>query len=65
MVKLTLAAVNGLDYEEFIEVFGNVIEHCPVIAAAVWSYRPFSTAEALHEAVCQVIQGFDIESRCQ
>ncbi|XP_032878722.1 2-oxo-4-hydroxy-4-carboxy-5-ureidoimidazoline decarboxylase-like [Amblyraja radiata] len=38
---------NSMDYEEFVGKFGNVVERCPMIAAAVWSDRPFSSLEAL------------------
>lgn len=39
--------VNAMDFGEFVEVFGNVIERCPLVAAAVWSQRPFSDREDL------------------
>ncbi|XP_078259172.1 2-oxo-4-hydroxy-4-carboxy-5-ureidoimidazoline decarboxylase-like [Rhinoraja longicauda] len=38
---------NSMDYEEFVSKFGNVVERCPMIAAAVWSHRPFASLEAL------------------
>ncbi|XP_077984943.1 2-oxo-4-hydroxy-4-carboxy-5-ureidoimidazoline decarboxylase-like [Glandiceps talaboti] len=44
-----------MDYDEFIEKFGNVIEHGPLIAAAVWSKRPFQHVKQLHEKICSFI----------
>ncbi|XP_078258519.1 2-oxo-4-hydroxy-4-carboxy-5-ureidoimidazoline decarboxylase-like [Rhinoraja longicauda] len=41
---------NSMDYEEFVGKFGNVVERCPMIAAAVWSHRPFASLEALENA---------------
>ncbi|XP_053419944.1 putative 2-oxo-4-hydroxy-4-carboxy-5-ureidoimidazoline decarboxylase [Nycticebus coucang] len=41
--------VNSMDFGEFVDVFGNVIERCPLIAAAVWSQRPFSDVEDLEK----------------
>lgn len=38
---------NSMDYEEFVGKFGNVVERCPMITAAVWSHRPFASLEAL------------------
>lgn len=38
-----------MDFGEFVDVFGNVIERCPLIAAAVWSQRPFSDLEDLEK----------------
>ncbi|XP_004577619.2 putative 2-oxo-4-hydroxy-4-carboxy-5-ureidoimidazoline decarboxylase [Ochotona princeps] len=39
---MDMETVNSMDFGEFVEVFGNVIERCPLVAAAVWSQRPFS-----------------------
>lgn len=38
-----------MDFGEFTDVFGNVIERCPLVAAAVWSQRPFSDLEDLEK----------------
>ncbi|XP_006832002.1 PREDICTED: putative 2-oxo-4-hydroxy-4-carboxy-5-ureidoimidazoline decarboxylase [Chrysochloris asiatica] len=47
--------VNSMDFGDFVEVFGNVIERCPLIAAAVWSQRPFSDLEDLEARFCAFI----------
>ncbi|XP_036914783.1 putative 2-oxo-4-hydroxy-4-carboxy-5-ureidoimidazoline decarboxylase [Sturnira hondurensis] len=44
---MDVGKVNSMDFREFVNVFGNVIERCPLIAAAVWSQRPFSDWEDL------------------
>lgn len=44
---MDIEKVNSMDFGEFVDVFGNVIERCPVVAAAVWSQRPFSDADDL------------------
>lgn len=46
---MDIEKVNAMDFGEFVEVFGNVIERCPLIAAAVWSQRPFSDLEDLEK----------------
>ncbi|KAM6179033.1 putative 2-oxo-4-hydroxy-4-carboxy-5-ureidoimidazoline decarboxylase [Rhynchocyon petersi] len=38
---MDLKKVNSMDFGDFVDMFGNVIERCPLIAAAVWSQRPF------------------------
>ncbi|XP_017577609.1 2-oxo-4-hydroxy-4-carboxy-5-ureidoimidazoline decarboxylase [Pygocentrus nattereri] len=38
---MDINAVNALTYEEFLEIFGNVVEKCPIILAAIWSNHPF------------------------
>nr|KAF6375730.1 ureidoimidazoline (2-oxo-4-hydroxy-4-carboxy-5-) decarboxylase [Pipistrellus kuhlii] len=46
---MDMEQVNSMDFGEFVDVFGNVIERCPLIAAAVWSQRPFSGLEDLEK----------------
>ncbi|XP_036314363.2 putative 2-oxo-4-hydroxy-4-carboxy-5-ureidoimidazoline decarboxylase [Pipistrellus kuhlii] len=48
-VAMDMEQVNSMDFGEFVDVFGNVIERCPLIAAAVWSQRPFSGLEDLEK----------------
>ncbi|KAK8746908.1 hypothetical protein OTU49_016891 [Cherax quadricarinatus] len=60
---MQVSKVNALDYEEFIEVFGNVIEHCPLCAAAVWKHRPFSDVRHLHEEICRFIDDLPVAGR--
>ncbi|KAK2170291.1 hypothetical protein LSH36_3g05071 [Paralvinella palmiformis] len=56
MAKLYyLDEVNNLGYGEFTDIFGNIVEHCPVIAAAVWSRRPFSDFRSMGKAFCDVL----------
>lgn len=53
--RKTLSQVNLMNYEEFIEVFGNVIEHCSLCAAAVWKHRPFRDVNHLYEEICRFV----------
>lgn len=46
---MDIGTVNSMDFGEFVDVFGNVVERCPVVAAAVWSQRPFRDADDLAE----------------
>ncbi|XP_068611559.1 2-oxo-4-hydroxy-4-carboxy-5-ureidoimidazoline decarboxylase-like [Brachionichthys hirsutus] len=48
---MDIATVNTLPYEEFVDTFGNVVERCPLIAAAVWPRRPFQDFIVLEEAI--------------
>ncbi|XP_077340200.1 putative 2-oxo-4-hydroxy-4-carboxy-5-ureidoimidazoline decarboxylase [Lithobates pipiens] len=52
---MDIQAVNGMSYEEFLDVFGNIIEKCPLITAAVWSNRPFSSVNEMEKCVCEFI----------
>ena len=42
---VSLWELNSLDFEPFIEKMGNVVEKCPTIIGALWSYRPFTSIE--------------------
>ena len=46
---MDIEKVNSMDLGEFVDVFGNVTERCPLIAAAVWSQRPLSDLEDLEK----------------
>lgn len=52
---MDITAVNDLSYEEFVNIFGNVVEKCPIVAAAVWSERPFLSFSALEAAINEFI----------
>ncbi|XP_038635913.1 2-oxo-4-hydroxy-4-carboxy-5-ureidoimidazoline decarboxylase-like [Scyliorhinus canicula] len=48
---MEMRTVNSMNYEQFLDMFGNVIEKCPLIAAAVWTGRPFSSLSALEKNI--------------
>ena len=62
---LTLEQVNRMDFQQFTETFSGIIEQTPLVAATVWSYRPFNNLTTLHKAFTDFIQR-DIypEARC-
>ena len=49
-LSMDVEAVNGLSCEDFVRVFGNAVERCPVVPAAVWAGRPFPSGAALEAA---------------
>ena len=53
---LTITEVNELDFEIFIQKFGNVIEHCPVLAGGLWKHRPFRSLEHLLSEMEKIVQ---------
>lgn len=53
---MEISAVNVLSYEEFVDVFGNVVEKCPIITAAVWSSRPFANQADLEASINEFIE---------
>jgi 2-oxo-4-hydroxy-4-carboxy-5-ureidoimidazoline decarboxylase len=53
---LSLEEVNGMDFQQFSETFGSVIEQTPLVATTVWSCRPFQDLATLHKAFTDFIQ---------
>ncbi|KAM9321385.1 putative 2-oxo-4-hydroxy-4-carboxy-5-ureidoimidazoline decarboxylase [Gastrophryne carolinensis] len=52
---MNVQAINCMTYEDFLDIFGNIIEKCPLITAAVWSKRPFPTVQEMEESVYEFI----------
>ncbi|KAG7487296.1 hypothetical protein MATL_G00021720 [Megalops atlanticus] len=52
---MDIETVNSLSYEEFIELFGGVVERCPLAAAAVWSRRPFGCVSDVEAGIGEFI----------
>ena len=63
MLLLTISELNSLNYEEFISKTGNVVEQCPVLAAALWKYRPFLSFEDLMRKLKQIIQSLPLSGK--
>jgi 2-oxo-4-hydroxy-4-carboxy-5-ureidoimidazoline decarboxylase len=55
-MKLSPAQINALAPAEFVRCFGSVFEHSPWIAAAAAAQRPFATAAALHQTMCNLVR---------
>ncbi|MBN3281753.1 URAD decarboxylase, partial [Polyodon spathula] len=60
---MDLKTVNSMTCEEFVSVFGNVVERCPLIAAALWSRRPFSSTLELENGFNEFIDSLSIEGK--
>lgn len=53
---MDINAVNTLSYEDFLEIFGNVIEKCPIIPAAIWIHRPFRDLADMEAHIADFIE---------
>jgi len=49
------AGLNRLPREQFVEILGDVFEHCRWIAERVYDARPFRSVEELHAAMVHVV----------
>ena len=52
---MTLAELNALDRTRFTALLGGVFEHSPWAAECAWEQAPFASVEALHAAMCAVV----------
>lgn len=54
-MPVSLADLNAMDRAGFVAVLGEVFEHAPWIADAVYVRRPFASGTALHDALVEVL----------
>lgn len=54
--RYSLDTINQMDKEHFASVFGAVFEDTPSAAEKAFEKLPFSSATALKDAMCQVIE---------
>ncbi|NJN87644.1 MAG: 2-oxo-4-hydroxy-4-carboxy-5-ureidoimidazoline decarboxylase [Leptolyngbyaceae cyanobacterium SL_7_1] len=52
----SIAQLNAISQDEFVEAVGFVFEDTPAIARQAWHHRPFPTVQALHQQMVQVMQ---------
>ena len=55
-LNLTIADLNALDRDAFVEALGWIFEDSPWVAERAWARRPFVSVEALHQAMIDVVQ---------
>ena len=53
--KYTLAKLNGLPQNDFVQIVGPVFEHSPWIAETAWKQKPFANFQNLHRALCETV----------
>ncbi len=55
-MPLALAELNSADRAAFVAALGHLFEHSPWVAEETWPKRPFTSAEALHAALCATMR---------
>ena len=53
---MTLAALNSLNFPDFVATLGWIFEDSPWVAGLAFSERPFGDLDALHSAMCGVVR---------
>src|SRR6266480_1640327 len=63
MAKVALGSLNAADEAAFVAALGEVYEHAPWVAQAIWRQRPFATLAALHAAMVAAVRATPAERR--
>ncbi len=56
---VTIAELNALDRERFVEAIGWVFEHSPWVAGLALTRRPFRSVDDLHRTMVEAVAGAD------
>jgi 2-oxo-4-hydroxy-4-carboxy-5-ureidoimidazoline decarboxylase len=54
-VRYSLAHINQLEKDPFVELLGWVFEHSPWVAEQAWVHRPFASLTHLHQIMTQIV----------
>ncbi len=54
--KISLASLNQLDRDQFIESLGGIFEHSPWVADLVYENRPFDSKAQLHQTMVETVK---------
>ncbi|MCR1765693.1 Uric acid degradation bifunctional protein PucL [Burkholderia glumae] len=52
----TLAELNGMAAEAFVAALSGIFEHSPWVAEAAAAGRPYASVDALHAAMCGIVE---------
>ena len=63
MGQYSLDSLNQMDQATFTAALGAVFEHTPAIAQQSWPQRPFSSVEALHQAMVTVMRSLPLDGQ--
>ncbi|KAL5011993.1 hypothetical protein ScPMuIL_010544 [Solemya velum] len=62
-MSMPIARVNELDCEEFVQIFGNAVEHCSICAAAVWRHSPFNDVYQIYNKTAEFLDQLPISGK--
>ena len=60
---MLIPAVNKIERQEFLNLFGNVVERAPKVAEELFKLRPFSSDETFLESLAHVIDELSYEEK--
>ena len=63
MTTVSLQSLNAADAASFVAALGDIYEHAPWVAEAIYGRRPFATLAALHGAMIAAVRAAPAEQR--
>ena len=63
MPRCSLAELNRVSRDEFVQVAGSVFEGSPWIAEDTWAKRPFRDLDQLHGALCETVRSAGVKKQ--
>ncbi|HEY0756634.1 MAG TPA: 2-oxo-4-hydroxy-4-carboxy-5-ureidoimidazoline decarboxylase [Ktedonobacteraceae bacterium] len=61
--KMTLAEINGLEQEAFVQALEGLFEGQPWIVTLAWSRRPFASVEGFYRILCSIMYEAPLEEQ--
>ena len=62
-MSITLSEMNAMDFDVFVEKFGNVIEHSALVAAALWTRRPFFSVKNVFDEIDKIVESLPLDGK--
>lgn len=62
-MSYSIAQLNQMSQEEFVETLGAVFEDTPAIAQQAWNQRPFANVTDLHQKMVEVVQAMSQDEK--
>lgn len=62
-IHYSIADINQMDEDTFVDTFGELFEQTPAIAHTLYHHHPFTSTEALYDAVSHTIKSLEPEAQ--
>ncbi|MDL4841019.1 2-oxo-4-hydroxy-4-carboxy-5-ureidoimidazoline decarboxylase [Aquibacillus rhizosphaerae] len=62
---MNIEDVNQLSEQEFIEILGEIFEHSPWVAKKAFEFRPYTSKDALHQRMVEIVSNSPKEEQLE
>ncbi|XP_017783822.1 PREDICTED: 2-oxo-4-hydroxy-4-carboxy-5-ureidoimidazoline decarboxylase-like [Nicrophorus vespilloides] len=63
--KITIQEVNSLNEPSFTQFFGNIIEHCPSAAIAIFKKKPFDNIIDIYDGIISFLRNISLKEKVE